>query len=643
VELKSAQVNAQLEDFVHTVRGASSVFAHEWVAQYPSEFAGPQSLGAASAHLRGFVADRPHFSGAYITDSAGNILAPDSSTTDQIGDPAFFKRIHTSGSFTVSDVIAPENEGSPFALFAQPLILTDGSHQYLVLKSDLLTISGIMDMRVGFPHSAKSGVFDSKGTILAGTGYEAPHPGMAAGRDITASAVWQQASSRPTGVWFGPGLDQIERIVVFGYPDGTPWITTVAFAQSDLFGPLWSRIRTFGTAGVATVLVVFWAAELVILKERRSLDVLERQRVVLNASINGSRDGMIVIGGDGVVTYANSRFVQLFSEGSFNPVGRTSSDLLDLISLRQIKEGAIEDLSATIHGSGVETVSMSFGGVEPLDIEVVGYPLSTEAGEEVGRSVVLHDVSKAKTLDRMKSQLLATASHQLRTPMTSILAYSDLLLEQDPSPEERREWLQTVYSESVHMTSIINSMLNVSEIESGQVTMKTISFDAGMEAESIATKFSAKYPTRDIRVDIAPAARLVRGDKDKFGEIVENLVDNAFKYSGASTKIRITATEPAEQMVSFAVSDDGIGIPEYRLNDLFMPFSRLRDDSNLGISGSGLGLYIAKSLVERQGGTMWVESKRGEGTTIRFTLPAAQLESSRADDFNRLAQLEPAI
>ena len=203
VSLKSSEVNAQLEDFVHTVQGASGVLAEAWVHQHsPLSYTDPVELDVMSSYLAKFVESRPHFSGAYIADTNGTVRVSWELTRGpgSIGPDSLYQQARSSGQFTVSDVVVTSaEEEPPFALFVQPLKWnSDTPEQFLVLQSELSTISAALDMSVGFPITAKSGIFDSQGRILAGTGYESPHPGLAAGRDISGSAVWAQAKTLPS-------------------------------------------------------------------------------------------------------------------------------------------------------------------------------------------------------------------------------------------------------------------------------------------------------------------------------------------------------------------------------------------------------------------------------------------------------------
>lgn len=626
VGLKSAQVNAQLEDFVHTVRGASGTFAVAWSHEHSRPPTGTEETEAQAAHLAGFVADRPHFSHAYITDTTGTILVSSGSGVGaRLGPASIYERALSTGAFTSSDVVTPEGEEAPFALFVTPLASSgSGFEGFLVLRSELARISGVLDMSFGFPASAKSGIFDSQGRILAGTGYEAPHPGMAAGRDVSASAVWAQAATGPTEAWFGPGLDKVQRIIFFGYPDTTPWVTTVAFAQSELFDPLWRRLWSLAAVLLVTVVAVVWVAEIWVRRERESVAVLEKERLALNAVMNGATDGMLVVDVDGTVSFVNRRFSGMFRLPPSETVGQSSEAVLARIAAQGDEvEDTWEQLRDALLSSETLVVdSVSMRDTLGLELEMTFYPHRTEAGDHLGRTIVFHDVTRAKAVQRMKSDFLATASHQLRTPMASILAFSELSLTREAAPQKQRAWLEGIRSQSNRMTATINSMLDVSQIESGRLDLQLEDVDVAEVCREVADAFDVTARRHRFEISVPEDVGTIWADRERFVQTLENLVDNAAKYTPGEGVITIAADRRPDGTARFRVSDTGVGIGPEDLGGLFVPFSRASSGSRaLDVPGTGLGLYIARSLCEMHGGAMWVESSRGAGTTVSFTMP----------------------
>nr|MBC8422682.1 HAMP domain-containing histidine kinase [bacterium] len=216
---------------------------------------------------------------------------------------------------------------------------------------------------------------------------------------------------------------------------------------------------------------------------------------------------------------------------------------------------------------------------------------------------------------------VAPAVHQLRTPLTSILSFSDLLISGAGSESDREEWIGHIRSQAMRMKSSLNSFLSVSEIETGQLVLRPTSVDVEAVCNELIRVTAAAVPDVRLQSNIAPNSRWIRADEPRFQEIMWNLVDNAVKYSAGGGTVTITSTSDEFGLVRIEVSDSGAGIPEERIADLFQPFRRAVGER--GAKGTGLGLYIVKALAEMHLGHVGVESEPGEGTTFTVTLPPA--------------------
>jgi len=624
VRLQSEAVNDQLETFVKTVREASAIVGIQWVSEHNFKPSNPTLVANQNMYLADIVADRSNFFRASITDTAGVITASSTpfANGEIIGPEEFYQQAYEANKFMASDVVIPGGESSPFVLFTQPLRWIEGYEGFLVLQSDLGSVSAALDMSEGFPATAKSGIFDSQGVIVAGTGYEAPHPGLAAGRNISASAVWAKAATRPTQEWFGLGLDKIDRIVFFGYPELTPWITTVAYAQSELFGPLWKQLWTFIAVLAATAVAILWVGEVLVRRERRLVAASERERVTLDAVMTGANDGILVIDVDNSVNFANIRITQMFGLRQGELDGQPADIVRNLMASKgdDPEEMAGQLANAMSAGAGIVVDSLSMRETIGLELEMTSYPLQKADGQPLGLTMVFHDVTQALAVQRMKSQFLATASHQLRTPMASILAFSELSLSNDAEAGQRREWMELIQSQSTRMTDIINSMLNVSQIESGRLELNLQELDAQEAIRVVLDDFDVTSGSHRFELQISDSLKWIWADGARFTQILENLVDNAVKYSPEGGVVTIKATSQPDGMVKFSVSDSGVGISPEGQKNLFVPFSRVSDSQDIDVPGTGLGLYISRNLTELHGGEMWVESSRGGGTTVFFTM-----------------------
>ena len=629
LELQSAQVNTQLESFITKTEEISAQVASHFTVMFPeiqSSRTGVVLDDTANDYLLNVIAHSDSYDRAIIADREGTVIA--ASDRNGIGDriPAekFFEVVAGTNSFTVSNVFTPA-QASPNAMFAYPVRdELGGATAYLVLKSDLTAISSQLDMSSGFPETAKSGIFDSNGVVLAGTGYVAPHPGGAVGKNVSGSAVWAQAMTHPTEAWFGLGLDKIERIIYFEYPENTPWITTVAYAQSELFDPLWTRVYAFSTGLAATVIGTLVLIEILRRRERDAWESLSAERQTLQAVIEGASDGVVVSDLSGNITYINERFKTL--------IGMQFNATLDQDLSALILDGAGSDrldsanrtnfMELLNHEDGSAQTTLTPHGESTQELDLVSYPLFRWDGSLSGRTIVARDVTEERKLQRMKSEFVAHASHQLRTPLASVLASSELLLIPDIDSSKREKWVGLIHSQALRMRTTINTLLNLSALESGRITLDPTTVDLAAIARSISEEAMARSDAHTLKVDIGEEARYANCDRAKIVEVLQSLLDNAIKYSPDGGNVGISARRTANGEIEVSVSDNGVGIAEQEIGGLFNPYERASAQARGFSEGSGLGLYIVRSLIELHGGKVWAQSIQGEGSTFTFTIDA---------------------
>ncbi|MDA1002896.1 MAG: ATP-binding protein, partial [Chloroflexi bacterium] len=634
LELKSAQVNAQLEDFVNSTESVAQVFAEAFVRDRPDPerafAATPGTTVAANPYLTELLQVHPgRYDRIAIARPDGTILALSEQFVagSKLPDQTFAAKLRTASGFTVSDVFTPLNGGAPNVMFAYPMRPPGGAPlAWVILKTPLTVISSRLDMTVGLPESAKSGIFDSAGRVLAGTGYTAPHPGLIVGKDISDTAVWQQASIYPTTPWFGVGLDNVERAIFFDYPAKTPWITTVAFAQSELLGPLWNRAYIFSGGLLLSILGTLLLAEFAGRRERRAWAFVASERQTLISVVAGATDGILVLDSNGRVLHLNRRFAEFFD---FDPVLEHATDRTFGEQLREagpLSEADEERVMLTLLGTEPATAAVTVKRLRSRDLQLTAYPIRAADGAVTGRTLVARDVTDENRVRRMKSEFVAHASHQLRTPLTGILTSSELLLETpENEPATHTRWLNIVHSQALRMRSTINTLLNLSQIESGWISVDRNAFDLADEVSRTLVPAGADH-TFDI--DFDPDARGVFADADKVTEVLQNLLANAVKYSPDGGAITVRGRRGPGGKVVVEVHDEGVGIRRDDIRLLFSPYERASAEDRGLASGTGLGLYIVKSLVELHGGEVWVESELGVGTSFFFSLDHADLRQA---------------
>lgn len=228
-------------------------------------------------------------------------------------------------------------------------------------------------------------------------------------------------------------------------------------------------------------------------------------------------------------------------------------------------------------------------------------------------------------IDRMKTEFLANVSHELRTPLTVIMGYSELLLERmaaDESAAVNRKFVETVYRKSEDLLSLINDLIELSRIESGRIEMRLVQFSLAdvvdETVEELATNAMKKQHA--VKVMHNDPELLIKADRGKIKQIIANLVHNAIKYTPNGGQILIR-TYANGHNGCIEVEDNGIGMSEEQIRQLYQPFKQANSSYNKKYEGFGLGLAITKSLVQYHRGTISVCSQPEEGSRFTVELP----------------------
>jgi signal transduction histidine kinase len=258
--------------------------------------------------------------------------------------------------------------------------------------------------------------------------------------------------------------------------------------------------------------------------------------------------------------------------------------------------------------------------------------IASVAAIELHSAMLICDVS-------IRDTFISVASHELRTPLTSIVGYADLLLRQDPPEVNRRRWLKNILDNGQRVSAIVDDLLNVNRIQSGKVNIKRERvklFDILEETLSFVRESDNKHK---FVIDMEPNLPDVLGDRDKFGEVVGNLISNAVKYSPKGGRITLSAYSDYERhQVIVSVIDQGIGIGPADKESLFTTFHRIKRPETQGIRGSGLGLYIAKEWTEAMGGKIWLESKLNKGSTFFISIPTWDSDDTVVKKFTNMEE-----
>ncbi|HET8796492.1 MAG TPA: ATP-binding protein, partial [Thermoanaerobaculia bacterium] len=231
---------------------------------------------------------------------------------------------------------------------------------------------------------------------------------------------------------------------------------------------------------------------------------------------------------------------------------------------------------------------------------------------------------KVEDLSRLKDEFLSIASHELRTPVTSIKGYTQLakMLIKEGDLSTSHEYLDVALDQIDRMSRLILELLDVSRIETGRLEIRRAPIAWPRFVRDVVQRHHTAVSERRFHLSVPGEAKQVNGDPDRLEQVLGNLLENAIKYSPDGSDVTVTVEDRDDTFVT-AVCDRGIGIPADELGQVFERFHRGRQVSSTNYGGLGLGLYITKQIVERHGGTIWVDSKEGQGTTFYFSLPIA--------------------
>jgi len=243
----------------------------------------------------------------------------------------------------------------------------------------------------------------------------------------------------------------------------------------------------------------------------------------------------------------------------------------------------------------------------------------------IGVVLLLRDVTRLTELDRLKSEFVMTASHELRTPLTSIGMSIDLLLESAIKKlnEKEQQLLLAAHEDLQRLKVFVSNLLDLSKIEAGKTEMEFSSIPVRLLFEKVVTVFKSQAEERAVSLfsNVPEGLPNVKADDQKGTWILTNLISNALRYTLSGGHINLSA-ESFGPYVHLSVRDDGAGIPYEYQSKIFDKFVQVKSDKALG--GSGLGLAICKEIVRAHGGTIWVDSAPGAGSTFTFTLPMAE-------------------
>ena len=263
--------------------------------------------------------------------------------------------------------------------------------------------------------------------------------------------------------------------------------------------------------------------------------------------------------------------------------------------------------------------------VDDRYVKVFFAPFKNEEDRPDGVIAVIQDITEHVKLDNMQKELVADVSHELKTPITSIMGYADTLLEGGYDEETQQKFLNVIASESRRMARLVTDLLTLSRYDSNKKKTQKEAFDLGELVKKCQEKLAIEIKKKNHTVNcfVTADVPLVYADKDDIERVVLNIMTNSIKYTQDGGEIKIYVGFVYNDAY-IKIFDNGIGIPEDDLSRIFERFYRVDKARTREMGGTGLGLSIAKEILDKNGGSIDIKSKVGEGTEVVFTIPIKQ-------------------
>ncbi len=351
----------------------------------------------------------------------------------------------------------------------------------------------------------------------------------------------------------------------------------------------------------------------------------EEEKDKTQAIISNFSDGLLIFDKKNILNFVNPRAEKLFDLKSEEIIGKKINDLKNEPKIEKLIEILTQSLDFDITNNKPDSdFRREIKNNKDLTIEVTTIPIFNE-GKKTTILAVLHDITREKMIEAMKSEFVSIAAHQLRTPLSAIKWTMRMLLDGDLGDlnEEQMKLAEKAYLSNDRMVRLVNDLLNVSRIEEGRYLYKPSHISFSEVVDPILDTYKEEIKRRNIDFQInKPDGKLplVAVDVEKITLVIQNLLDNAMKYTQPKGEI-IFSAESNEKEIKISVKDSGVGIPKEQHNRIFSKFFRAGNVVRMETEGSGLGLFICKNIVNVHGGKIWFDSEEKKGSVFYFTLP----------------------
>jgi PAS domain S-box len=347
----------------------------------------------------------------------------------------------------------------------------------------------------------------------------------------------------------------------------------------------------------------------------QSMNEVSEVKQRLEALLSNTVNGIVMIGTDDRLTYANPAAVRLLGLAG-NYTGRQHIEIISTYELLDMIDEARKNMQPVKRRIVLHTL-----GARTVEVNVV--PIKHEQVTSHDILLVLNDITEINRLEKVRKDFIANVSHELKTPVATISGFSETLLDEGGKDQENvMEFTRIIYDEAQRLSLLINDLLELSKLESDESNLNMQVVDLGQLVGEEVERMIKIARLKNISIEYNRPVKLIEltSDTDSINQILTNLLDNAIKYSLDGGKIEVKLEEMSD-VVRISISDNGIGIPGKEINRIFERFYRVDKARSRKTGGTGLGLAIVKHLAENLGGQVTVESTLGLGSTFSFILP----------------------
>lgn len=348
----------------------------------------------------------------------------------------------------------------------------------------------------------------------------------------------------------------------------------------------------------------------------------EKQR--MDALLDSAADGILIISPGHIITRSNPAFARMLEETIENITGKSHDEVIsltcheDMLTLEQAEAGGWPlTPNATLYVEG--DLQRASGVALPVGITYA--PLVSHEGNLLNIIATVRDITRFREAEELKSTFISVISHELKTPVALIKGYVGTLRREDANWDREivKDSLAVIEEEADRLTGLIENLLDASRLQAGGLSISPSDVALNVLAERIAKRFQTQSSIHKITVDFPEKFPIVTGDETRLEQVLSNLVSNGIKYSSQGGEIQISGqVRPAQVII--CVSDQGPGVAPEDIPHIFDRFYR-SSNAKRTTKGAGLGLYLARAVIEAHGGRIWVEPRPGNGARICFSIP----------------------